>query len=781
MADEFASSVDYGLTLAKRIYYGKNQSVLAPKPVAMSKSMSMSRDVYLPTAPMVYAVIAEPSIVDNPDIPSYQPYVYGRCDPPALIPLEMHGIAMEVDCYMDTAFVTVCGTWRVHCVMSSGRCDCRIAIPMGEEGSVLGVEVDVMTRSYYSQLVTMEDTNDREKVTKAKDGCFLKCQIYTLKVPQVEGGSSLTIKVSWSQKLLYHDGQFCLSVPFSFPAYVIPAGKDIYKREKIRLNVNCGTGIEVLCKTTSHPVKVCYCNKFNFNSGYKVSGMVFMTFQEIGRWVGKLGFLYEAQVQTWSNADFNFSYAISSSDIFGGLLLQSPPLHDFDQREMFCFYLYPGNSERRKVFKKEVVFVVDISGSMRGGPLEDAKNVLLSALSELNPQDSFNIIAFNGDTHLLSSSMELVTKEAIENASQWIDINFIAEGGTNILFPLNQAIEMLAKSTDSIPLIFLITDGSVEDERHICNVMKGHLTNAESICPRICTFGIGSYCNHYFLKMLSQIGRGHFDASYDADSIVFRMQRLFAAASSVILANITIETLEDLDSLELYPFPIPDLSFEKPVIVSGRYHGNFPNSLKASGILADMSNFTTELKVQEAKEVPLEKVFARRQIDILTTHAWLSESKQLEEKVAKMSIQTRVPSEYTRMILLQIDKGKQASESVVTLEVYNKSDVPKMVDLNSHKIIFLRSLGIGFGNLIATAENVRHGPAKSKLSEPADIILKAASNCCSTLLDRFCCMCFIRCCSKMSDQCSIALTQLCTGLACFGCLNCCFDLCMSCD
>lgn len=60
----------------------------------------------------------------------------------------------------------------------------------------------------------------------------------------------------WSQKLLYHDGQFTLRIPFSFPEYVTPAAKKISKREKIELNVNAGPLTEVLCKTTSHPLKV---------------------------------------------------------------------------------------------------------------------------------------------------------------------------------------------------------------------------------------------------------------------------------------------------------------------------------------------------------------------------------------------------------------------------------------------------------------------------------------------------------------------------------------------
>ncbi|XP_028052285.1 von Willebrand factor A domain-containing protein 5A-like isoform X1 [Camellia sinensis] len=747
MAADIASSVDFGLKLSKRLYYGKDQSLSSPPKTA---AMEKSSEGYVPTAVMVYAVISEPSIVDNPDVPSYQPYVHGRCDPPALIPLHMHRIEMEVDCYLDTAFVTVSGTWRVHCVMSSKSCDCRIMIPMGDQGSVLGVEVDDGRRSYHTQLIPMEDAKDSEKVAKAKDGFLLKRQIYTLKVPQVEGGSNIFMKASWSQKLLYEDGKFCLSVPFSFPAYVKPVGKKIAKREKITLSVNPGTGTEVLCKTSSHPLK------------------------EVRRQVGKLGFLYDAEVLMWSSADFFFSYDVPSSHIFGGLLLQSASLNDIDQREMFCLYLFPGNSQNRKVFRKEVVFLVDISGSMRDGPIENAKSALLAALSKLSLIDSFNIIAFNVDTQLFSSSMVLATKEAKENATQWISRNFIAEGGTNILLPLTQALEMLEKTSDSIPLIFLITDGAVEDERHICNAVQSQFTNRKrSICPRICTFGIGSYCNHYFLQMLAQIGRGYYDVAFAVDSVNFQIQRLFNAASSVILANITIDALECLDSLELYPNLIPDLSSGSPLIVSGRYHGNFPDSVKASGLLPDMSNFTVELEVQKSKNIPLDRVFARRQIDILTAHAWLLENKQLEEKVAKMSIQTRVPSEYSHVILVQTDKGKPDPESVSIQE--------KVADLIGKKIIFLRNLGIGFGNLAATVENRPPSTEEVKLHETSEIMAKAAARCCSRLLDRCCCMCFIQACSWMNDQCAVALTQLCTALACFECLNCCCEVCISCD
>lgn len=131
MEEEFTKSVENGLRLAKRVYSGKDRYTAAPPrpPVGMETSP----DSLIPSAPMVYAVIGDPAIVDNPDFPSYQPHVYGRCDPPALIPLQMKEIAMEVDSYLDTAFVSVRGRWRVHCVMSSRKCDCRLVLPMGEQ------------------------------------------------------------------------------------------------------------------------------------------------------------------------------------------------------------------------------------------------------------------------------------------------------------------------------------------------------------------------------------------------------------------------------------------------------------------------------------------------------------------------------------------------------------------------------------------------------------------------------------------------------------------------
>lgn len=81
---------------------------------------------------------------------------------------------------------------------------------------------------------------------------------------------------------------------------------------------------------------------------------------------------------------------------------------------------------------------MDISGSMKGDPFEKTKNAVSASLAKLSPEDSFNIIAFNGETYLFSPLMEKATSEAISKASDWLSNNVIADGGTNILLPLKQ-------------------------------------------------------------------------------------------------------------------------------------------------------------------------------------------------------------------------------------------------------------------------------------------------------------------------------------------------------
>ncbi|KAL6878213.1 hypothetical protein ACP4OV_012383 [Aristida adscensionis] len=755
MEDGFARAVDDGLKLSKRLVMPNGAPAPPPRPHAAMDRDPAALDLglgaaaplhhLLPSAPMAYAVVLDPAAVDSPDVPSYQPHVYGCLDPPALIPLHMREVALAVDCAADTAEVTLRARWWVHCITRSRACACRIVLPMGHQGSILGAEVTVGKRSYNTHVIDIED-NSTVKIARPESGGLLKQEMFSLIIPQVGGGEDIFATIRWSQKLLYDNGQFSVEIPFRFPQFVNPLPKLFMKKEKIQLTVNSGVSKEVLLQGTSHPLK------------------------EKSRQGDKLSFLHEAVVENWSTKDFTFAFSVYTGDLSGGVLVQPSTLRDYDDRDMFCIFLLPGNNPNRKVFRKAVVFIVDTSRSMQGKPLENVKNAMCTALSELVEGDYFNIITFNDELRSFSSCLENVNEKTIESAIEWLSLNFIAQGGTDIMHPLSEAMALLSNSHDVLPQIFLITDGSVDDERNICHTVKTQLMNRGSKSPRISTFGLGLYCNHYFLRMLASIGRGHYSAAFDTGLIEGRMNQWFQKASSTIVANISIDAMKHVQEFEVDSEYIPDISAKYPLCVSGRYHGKLPDKLTAKGLLADMSEISIELKVQHIKDIPLDKVLAKQQMNLLTAKAWLSENKQLERKVVKLSIQNSIPSEYTRMVLLEtslekIDPAEQA-----------KKKPAKQSSPNERSAAPLRGFTLGFGDVAATRENLTTGFGDVKAPEKFEIFEKAAG-CCNRVADCCCCMCFINACSKMNDQCAIVLTQACAALACLGCFECCAALC----
>jgi hypothetical protein len=134
--EDFARAVEDGLKLSRRLVLPGGAPPPRP-PTGMHRTADAAPDaaapLLLPSAPTAYAVVTDPASVDTPDVPSYQPYVYGRLDPPALIPLQVKEVDLAVDCALDAAAVTLRARWWLHCVTRSRAVDVRLAVPMGEQ------------------------------------------------------------------------------------------------------------------------------------------------------------------------------------------------------------------------------------------------------------------------------------------------------------------------------------------------------------------------------------------------------------------------------------------------------------------------------------------------------------------------------------------------------------------------------------------------------------------------------------------------------------------------
>jgi len=160
------------------------------------------------------------------------------------------------------------------------------------------------------------------------------------------------------------------------------------------------------------------------------------------------------------------------------------------------------------------------------------------------------------------------------------------------------------------------------------------------------------------------IGRGFSDVCVYAESIYSKVVRLLESASVPVLTNISL-AMESVEQCELYPFPIQDLFMGSPLLVAGKYrtHLKFPDRITIRGTLPDGRMIAMDVLTMVNPLIPVNKVFLKQRLDLLTARAWLEESKEIEAEVVRISVEESMPSAYTSMVAYEVsDKRRKEIE-----------------------------------------------------------------------------------------------------------------------
>ncbi len=225
---------------------------------------------------------------------------------------------------------------------------------------------------------------------------------------------------------------------------------------------------------------------------------------------------------------------------------------------------------------REVVFVIDTSGSMHGTSLDQAKSALRLALSRLRPIDRFNIIQFNSVTHRLFPSARLVTPATLSGAHSYVD-RLVAAGGTEMLPALALALDRHVHRDVFRQVIFL-TDGQAGNEQELFATIRERLGNT-----RLFTVGIGSAPNSYFMRHAAESGHGTFTYIGKIEEVQNKMEALFHKLEHPILTDLTLDT-KGSEQLELFPSVLPDLYEGEPILIMARAKA-LPERVRLSGRL----------------------------------------------------------------------------------------------------------------------------------------------------------------------------------------------------
>lgn len=378
-----------------------------------------------------------------------------------------------------------------------------------------------------------------------------RANLFTTAVANIAPGEKVIIEIEYLEDLHYDSGTFSLRYPMTLtPRYaaghepavdalplappLLPAPRG--QRISLRANVNAGMPLEIIA-SRYHPVNVA-----EANGAYLVS------------LAGGQAPMDRDFELLWRPVPAAIPRAIAFTENIDGqphyLLMVVPPESE----------LVSGDTRLR-----EMIFIIDTSGSMHGVSIEQAKQALQSALANLQPADKFNVIEFNSYTRPLFPASATADAANISLA-----INFVsqlhADGGTEMYPALDLALRTPALGGYLRQVIF-ITDGAVDNEEGLFTLIDAKLQGA-----RLFTVGIGSAPNSWFMRKAAEAGRGTFTTISALHEVGEKMDRLFRKLESPQVTDIDVQWPSGV-LVDSYPGVVPDLYLGEPITVKARASG----------------------------------------------------------------------------------------------------------------------------------------------------------------------------------------------------------------
>jgi len=349
-----------------------------------------------------------------------------------------------------------------------------------------------------------------------------------------------------------------------------------------------------------------------------------------------------------------------------GLIMLMPPRPDATQLA------------QQKVLAREVIFIIDTSGSMAGASLQQAKQALRMALQTLNANDRFNLVEFNSVTRKLFSRAVYADTQSIHAALQYVD-NLQADGGTEMAPALRAALQGDELEGYVRQLVF-ITDGSVGNETALFKLIADQLGNS-----RLFTVGIGSAPNSYFMRKAAQFGRGSYTFISSQEEIASRMQALFARLQAPVLTNLSLHWSGDQQP-EVWPRRLPDLYQGEPLVISAKLAtGN--RQLTLSGELQGKSWKKTLILGSDQSREGIAALWARRKIaSLMDQQVRAGDAAEIQQQVTRVALKHQLVSRYTSLVAVDPQASRSATDSL------HKSVLPSLLPAGSQQDI----QGLGF-------------------------------------------------------------------------------------
>lgn len=352
-----------------------------------------------------------------------------------------------------------------------------------------------------------------------------------------------------------------------------------------------------------------------------------------------------------ANRDFILSYSLRGNEIQTGMLL-----YEHNGENYFAYMMEPPlKAKLKQIPPREYLFVVDVSGSMNGYPLEVSKKLMRNLLGNLREIDSFNILLFASSSETLSATPLSVTPENIENG-----INFLSSrrggGGTRLLNALNTAYSLPRTSDASARSMVVITDGYISVEKEAFNIIENNLDKAS-----VFTFGIGSSVNRYLIEGMAKISNSESFIATSTNEAYQTAEKFKKYIEQPVLTQIKLKT-KGFEVYDIEPKSIPDVYATRPIVVYGKYRGEPKGKLIITGYEGSgrfKEDFDVSKAVLSNDNKALRYLWARKRIERLDDYKKAFRA-DVKEEVTALGLQYNLATQYTSFVAVDnevVNKG----------------------------------------------------------------------------------------------------------------------------
>lgn len=376
--------------------------------------------------------------------------------------------------------------------------------------------------------------------------------------------------------------------------------------------------------------------------------------------------------------DFELYYSISTAHIGLNLLTYRDPLAE-DNDGYFLLLATPKiESEAGEAIAKDVLLVLDQSGSMDGEKFRQAQQALRYVLDHLNAKDRFNVIAFS--TGLRSYAGGLRPASEVDEAKRWVS-SLAAQGATDINRALLEAVEQADSERPTI-LVFLTdglpTEGVTDTKDILTNVGRAARSNI-----RLFAFGVGYDVDTYLLDTLAKEHHGATTYVTPDQSIDEAISGFYAKVSNPVLTDVELD-FGDIIVSDLHPSPLPDLFAGGQLVLVGRYHVTGMETITISGIIdGQRRNYEYPERIFRSSGGPdfLPRLWATRKIGALLNQIRLEgPQEELVDQIVKLSIRYGIVTPYTSYLVTEPTPLGAAAQDNILSDAFEKlMSTPAMV------------------------------------------------------------------------------------------------------